>query len=249
EAIAEAGHTDALEFDDGKIMFPKTVQLNEVTWANIQERFGRDRFIAKFSSANLIGFMNWTMLPYMSELWEALLSEVCLHLTGARRQIFFDLADPEKRPPKHLALAMELIVEFEKFFDVILGVNEKEAFEIGDALGLGLKDHSPEGLACLAGEINRRLSINTVLVHPVAFALTASKGDIQMVQGPFCAKPLISTGAGDHFNAGFCLGKLLGLDNTLSLLAGVATSGFYVRTGQSPAIPDIAGLLRNWPKV
>ena len=34
-----------------------------------------------------------------------------------------------------------------------------------------------------------------------------------MVDGPFTAKPLITTGAGDHFNSGFCLGRLLGLDN------------------------------------
>ncbi len=68
-----------------------------------------------------------------------------------------------------------------------------------------------------------------------------------MVEGPFIAKPLITTGAGDHFNSGFCLGKLLGLDNELCVLTGVTTSGFYVRTGQSPSIADLAMMLRNWP--
>ena len=246
-SIAEAGHTDALEFDDGKIMFPKTVQLNEVTWANIQARYGRDRFIHKFSTADLIGFVNWTMIPYMSELWKALLRDVCPQLRGPRRKIFFDLADPEKRPLKDLEEALELIVQFEKYFEVIFGLNEKEAFEIGDALGLGLKDHTPEGLAKLADKILHRLPISTLVIHPVAYALAASKSGLQVVQGPFCAKPLISTGAGDHFNSGFCLGKLLGLDNTLSLLAGVSTSGFYVRTGKSPNVTDLAGLLRAWP--
>jgi sugar/nucleoside kinase (ribokinase family) len=247
-SIAEAGHTDALEFDDGKVMLPKTVQLNDVNWANIQTRFGRDLFIEKFKSANLISFVNWTMIPFMSDLWKALLTELCPQLNGPRRKIFFDLADPEKRPVKDLEEAMELIVKFEKHFDVIFGLNEKEAFEISDALGLGFKDHSPEGLAQLAGAILKRLPIGTVVIHPVACALAASRGEVKIVQGPFCAKPLISTGAGDHFNSGFCLGKLLGLDNTLSLLAGVSTSGYYVRTGHSPNIPELAGLLRNWPK-
>src|SRR5881397_3686792 len=34
-SIAEAGHTDALEFDDGKIMLTKSTQLNDITWPNI----------------------------------------------------------------------------------------------------------------------------------------------------------------------------------------------------------------------
>jgi sugar/nucleoside kinase (ribokinase family) len=56
------------------------------------------------------------------------------------------------------------------------------------------------------------------------------------------------TGAGDHFNAGFCLGKLLGFDNSTSVLVGVSTSGYYVRTGQSPTVPDLVGMLQNWPQ-
>ncbi|HWF19552.1 MAG TPA: hypothetical protein VG754_09795, partial [Verrucomicrobiae bacterium] len=59
--------------------------------------------------------------------------------------------------------------------------------------------------------------------------------------------PLITTGAGDHFNSGFCLGKLLGFENDLCVLTGVATSGHYVRTGHSPAITDLAAMMRNWP--
>src|SRR5262249_3298376 len=58
-----------------------------------------------------------------------------------------------------------------------------------------------------------------------------------------------TTGAGDHFNSGFCLGKLLGFSTEQCLQTGVTTSGFYVRTGQSPVIADLAGMLRNWPSL
>jgi sugar/nucleoside kinase (ribokinase family) len=68
------------------------------------------------------------------------------------------------------------------------------------------------------------------------------------VEGPFTPKPLITTGAGDHFNAGFCLGKLLGLDNATSVLTGVATSGFYVRTATSPTVANLVTMMRNWPE-
>lgn len=246
-SIAEPGHTDALEFDDGKIMLGKHYPLKEITWENIQKRFGRDKFAAKFQNANLVGFVNWTMLPYMSDLWAALLKELCPSLKGARRLLFFDLADPEKRNRKDIQRALELIVAFEKHFDVVLGLNEKEAGEIGEVLGIDSSNQTPDGLCRLAAELNRALPLNTVVVHPVTFALASSQGKVSLVEGPYIAKPLITTGAGDHFNSGFCLGKLLGLDNELCVLTGVATSGFYVRTGQSPGIPDLIRMLQNWP--
>src|ERR1044071_4074060 len=49
-SIAEPGHTDALEFEDGKIMLGKHSSLKDVTWANIVARFGRDQLAAKFQS-------------------------------------------------------------------------------------------------------------------------------------------------------------------------------------------------------
>jgi hypothetical protein len=246
-SIAEPGHTDALEFEDGKIMIGKISSLKDVNWANVQSRFGRDRFAEKFSTSDLVGFVNWTMLSYMGEIWEAALNEICPAFKGKRRTIFFDLADPEKRKLEDIRGALETIAKFEKYFEVILGLNEKEAYEIGDALKLNTRDKSPEGLSKLALEINRRVPVSTLLVHPVSYALAASAGGVSLVEGPFTAKPLITTGAGDHFNSGFCLGKLLGLGNELSVLTGVATSGHYVRTAQSPNIADLAKILRAWP--
>ena len=246
-SIAEAGHTDALEFEDGKIMLTKSVQLKEITWSNIQSRFGRDRFIEIYSTADLVGFVNWTMIPYMSDLWASLLEEFCPASNTARRKIFFDLADPEKRTGKDLLRALALIGRFEKYFDVILGLNEKEAYEIGQVLGLSSKNRSRDDLGALSARIQRQLAIHSLVIHPVAYALAVSQGSVSVVEGPYVEKPLITTGAGDHFNSGFCLGKMLGLDNATSVLIGVTASGFYVRTAQSPSIDDLARMLRDWP--
>ena len=246
-SIAQPGFTDALEFEDGKIMQGKHEALKDVTWPNIEARYGREKFAAQFGSASLVGFVNWTMLAYMSDIWETVLSEICPALTGPRRKIFFDLADPEKRTAADIRRALELIVKFEQWFDVILGLNEKEAGEIGTVLGLKSGDTSREGLCKLALAINERIPVNTLVVHPVAFALTASQAKTDVVDGPFVAKPKITTGAGDHFNSGFCLGKLLGFDNETSLLCGVTTSGHYVRTAHSPSIADLSAFLRDWP--
>ena len=246
-SIAEPGHTDALEFEDGKIMLGKHTSLKEVNWSNIETRFGRAPFAAKFQSCDLIAFVNWTMIPYMSDIWEALQRELCPSLTGPRRKMFFDLADPEKRTARDILRALELMTLFEKQFDVILGLNEKEANEIGEVLGLHRKAHSTEAWSLLARDLRAKLPIGTIVIHPVSYALAVGGDSVDVVKGPYIARPKITTGAGDHFNAGFCLGKLLGLDNAMSLLTGVATSGYYVRTARSPSITDLIELLRKWP--
>jgi len=246
-SIAEPGYTDALEFEDGKIMLGKHQSLKQVNWENIQTRFGAEKFAAKFIGSDFIGFVNWTMLTHMNEIWSAILKELCPKLKGPRRKLFIDLADPEKRTHADIRKALELIKAFEKHFDVIFGLNEKESSEIGKNLGLDTSDHTPEGLMKLGRQILERVPVNTLVIHPTAYALAVSNSGGATVEGPFTLKPLITTGAGDHFNAGFCLGKLLGLDNALSLLAGVTTSGYYVRTAKSPGVGDLVKFLRSWP--
>jgi len=246
-SIAEPGYTDALEFEDGKVMLGKHQSLKQMTWENIKARFGLEQFIAKFGAADLVGFVNWTMLTAMSDIWSSVLKEICPQLNGPRRQLFIDLADPEKRTNDDILRALGLVSAFQKYFDVTLGLNEKESHEIGKNLGLDTRDNSPEGLLKLCGQIHQRVQVSTLVIHPTAYALASGPDGLAVIAGPFTPKPKITTGAGDHFNSGFCLGRLLGLPTDRCLLSGVTTSGFYVRTGQSPALADLAGMLRNWP--
>jgi sugar/nucleoside kinase (ribokinase family) len=247
-SIAEPGYTDAVEFEDGKVMLGKHSSLREVNWANIKERYSLSNFTAKIAEANFIGFVNWTMLTGMTEIWAAILAEVCPKLSGPRRTLFFDLADPEKRTHEDITVALKLIVAFEKYFDVILGLNEKESSEVGGVLSIDTTDHTPEGLVKIGEQIRAKVPVNTLVIHPTHYAIAFSAAGYAVVEGAFTPKPLITTGAGDHFNAGFCLARLLGFDNACSVLTGVTTSGFYVRTAKSPAISDLITLLNDWPK-
>lgn len=244
-SIAEPGYTYAVEFEDGKVMLGKHQALKDMNWPNIQQRFGADKLQAQIGTADLVGFVNWTMLPHMSDVWAQVQKELCPTLKGPKRKLFVDLADPEKREKSDIVHALDLINRFGQWFDVILGLNEKEAHEVSKALGIDAPAETPEALTALAKEIHRRVPVQTLVVHPVSYALTVSKEGTDMVTGPVSTAPKITTGAGDHFNSGFCLGKLLGLDNAHALLTGVSTSGYYVRTAFSPSVADVADLLRD----
>ena len=246
-SVGDPGHTDALEFADGKLMLGKyTREMSDINWANVTSRLGEGRFEALMESSTLIGMVNWTMLPYMSEIWEKMLEAGVPNREGRQRTLFVDLADPEKRTHADIRHALDLLGKFQAQVDVILGLNLKEAGEIADVLGLfGGSEES--AIEQTAGAIREKLGVACVVVHPRRAAAAATAGESAIFGGPFVAEPLISTGAGDHFNAGFCVGRVLGLTLEESLCVGVATSGYYVRTALSPSAQDLAKFIADLP--
>ena len=244
-SIAEPGYTDAIEFEDGKLMCGKHDSLREVNWKTLVDHIPEEKLIALFEEASLIALVNWTMLPFMGAIWQKIQSRIAPKLTGEKRWLFLDLADPAKRTREDIAEALRLIAKFQKHFRVILGLNMQEGRQIGEVLGIPAPEESPEAVQLLAQRIQEKLCIDTVVIHPVAFAAAADSTGCTHVMGPFTAKPKITTGAGDHFNAGFCIGRLLGADLAASLQIGVATSGFYVRQAKSPRLEDLKKFLKT----
>jgi sugar/nucleoside kinase (ribokinase family) len=246
-SIAEPGHTDALEFDDGKLMLGKLMPLNDVNWPNITARVGKEKLSELVEGAKLIGMVNWTMLPHMSSIWASLNEEVLSKMPAKDRVLFVDLADPEKRTPQDIREAMEILTRFQASANVILGLNLKESIEIAHVLGLPEEADPEPAIARTAAAIRQAMKISCVVIHPRRGAAAATEGQSGQFAGPFVQEPKISTGAGDHFNAGFCLGRVLGLDLEESLCVGVATSGFYVRSAESPSAVQLAEFIANLP--
>jgi len=183
--------------------------------------------------------VNWTMLPHMTRVWAKLLDEIIPNFERHNRFVFIDLCDPEKRTEGDIIEAMRMLSRFQDQVDVILGLNLKEAVEIADVLGLSGRS-DPEGAIEETGRaVREELKLACVVIHPRRAAAAALEGESARFDGPFVNQPKISTGAGDHFNAGFCLGRVLGFSLQESLCLGVATSGYYVRTAQSPTAQQL----------
>lgn len=243
-SLAEPGYTDAIEFNDGKLMFGKHASLREVNWENLLEHVPLDSLVKLFNDSSLIALVNWTMLTGMTRIFEELLKKV-MPLVTEPRWLFFDLADPAKRTREDIAHAIDLIARFQQHAKVILGLNLQEGRQIGEVLGFAPCKESPDDVAAHAAKIRGKLGVETVVIHPVAFAAAADAKGAAAVTGPFVEKPKITTGAGDHFNAGFCIGRMLEAPLDVSLQIGVGTSGFYVRTAKSPTVEDMVSFLRT----
>jgi sugar/nucleoside kinase (ribokinase family) len=246
-SITDPGITHAAEFSDGKIMFGSMASLDDINYDHIVGAMGADELSNSFAEADLIAMVNWTMIPYLSDIFNDFLERLLPTLPENKDRIFFfDLADPEKRSKEDLLEVLDIFGRFEAFGKVILGLNLREAEQVDELLGFDPLENTPENLQILAERIRKALKLNTLVVHPTHDAACATPEGTAYVKGPYCEKPKITTGAGDHFNAGFVTARLIGLSPTAALTVAVATSGFYVRTAVSPSLDELAEFITTW---
>ncbi len=252
-SLANSGHTDALEFDDGKLLLGKMSSLNDVTYEKLIDVVGFDRIVSLLNRTDLFAAVNWSMIPHMTDLWQKLLDHVVPALSKpVRRPVFFvDLADPEKREATEIRSALNLIKHFTSHFFVVLGLNKKEAYDVAKVLELfdaSSLENMQVSLEDLVTALKAYLQLDCVVVHPVDRSATCIDDDYYEELGPYVKKPRLTTGAGDNFNAGFVLGMLLELDPDEALLTGMATSGYYVRNAKSPTFPELIKFVEDWAK-
>lgn len=118
---------------------------------------------------------------------------------------------------------------------------------MADTLGgafSGRKD--ADSVAECAAYLKSRIEVDRIIVHPNDGAACASADGCVYIPGPYCRKPLISTGAGDNFGAGCLAASLEGLDDLGLLLAGNCASGHFVRSGRSASFADMCRMLDAW---
>lgn len=239
-SVAEPAHTDALEFIDGKLMMGQMQSLREVTWANILRQIPERDLITLLGSMDLVAGVNWTMLPYMNGILKGL--QGALKQTGKRPRLFIDLTDPRKRTREDIREVCCLLSGLQDVADVILGMNEHESAQVEQTL----LDEADMDLRNRAIRIRESMGIDLVVIHPLKGACVASADGVFQCDGPFTAKPKLTTGAGDTFNAGFCRGLLAGLHPFEAIGTGFCASGFYVREARAPTLAELSAFMIRW---
>lgn len=244
-SLGAPASTDALEFSDGKLMLGKLEPLDHVNVQTLRTAVGDDTLVQLFTAARCVATVNWTMLLAMNEIWDYLIAQVLPSCQGPRPLWFIDLADPAKRSQEDLIKALKTLTRLQEHVDVVLGLNEAETRQALAALGHGWEGASEDLVAaekaCI--ELRTELGLARVVCHMVRGAAGAHLTGSAAVAGFYEPKPKITTGAGDHFNAGYLWSVTAGCDEETALLVGTATSGHYVRTAQSPTQHDLIALL------
>jgi hypothetical protein len=264
--IGRPGSTDALEFDDGKLMLNHPEAVQEVTWDRLLDVVGRERLIELVRQSRFIGLVTWSLMGGVAGIWRGLIDQVFPAIAGDGifRRVFVDLADPTRRPDGDLRVVIGLLREMDATVPVTLGLNLAEGERVAGVLGVPASvDYDPgrdvrnldslgERVRALAADVRERAGLSCVVVHPREGAAGAARDDAGRVrsawfEGPFVRRPKLSTGAGDHFNAGFGFAQAAGMGLEECLAIGVATSGAYVRDGGSAPRSRVVDLLQTLP--
>lgn len=250
--LCPSGHTDALEFQDGKILLGKMGSVPTIDYDVLLQHIPMRQLIDIFERCDLFASVNWTMLPKMTELWQGLLRDVLPALSprfpDKLRWMFVDFADPRKRSDEDLAKAVSVLRDMSSVFRVTIGLNYAESLRVAEVLAADPGEPEPDALAIMAKDIQAKAGLAGVVIHAVDSAAFATGDGAVGVRGPYFPVPKVATGGGDNFNAGFCNGLLLGLQHRDALLMGVATSGYYVSHGASPSMHALADFLEDWQK-
>lgn len=238
------GFTDACEFDDGKVMLGKTADLSLITWESVTRAVGGPAALtAMLDGAGLLIPVSWTQVPHMDEIWKGLCESLAKIPRERRPWIFIDLADPAKRTEEALKAALALLREMNSATPLALGLNLAESQRIARAVGAP----EPKDLDDAAVSIRKALGLACVVTHSRVASAGATEKESARFAGPFVQRPKMSTGAGDHFNAGFSLGWRLGLPIAQALAVGASVSGWYVREAKGPSLAEVASFLRDLP--
>jgi hypothetical protein len=249
-SISDPGFSDAVEFYDGKIIMGR-MSFQDMTYDRIIEAMTETKWLETLNQIDLFAAVNWSMLPTMTQLWKDILNHSLpkLEVKLSKPIFFVDIADPEKREASDILEALQLLQLFKSHFTVILGFNKKEAYDVSVALELFTKENVVlKSLEEVSKALYQFLKVDQLVVHPVDRAAVVFEGNYYEVKGPYVEKPKLTTGAGDNFNAGYCLGQLTGLTPEASLLTGVCTSGYYVRQAESPTYLKLIEFIEEFTK-
>lgn len=244
-SVGEPAKTNALEFEDGKLILSELGTFEQFDLNSILRLKGKDFLDKPLKESKLIAMVDWTNLPHCTQLWKQMHAHV--NQLGLTEKIyFFDLCDPSKKTNLEIREVLQVISRFTELGTTILGLNENEALKVYYALhgvnpldGEHIAAIHTDDLTAVTQFIFNYVKTDAVVVHPVDRSLLVTKKGVITLPGKVVSHPKILTGGGDNLNAGFCFGLLNHFSLEESVLLGMATSGAYVQNGCSPTVSDL----------
>lgn len=242
DALERAGvHTVSLcapspsyvfEFRDGKLMYGEN-NLPSPDFSLLEQRVGERALQEMLEHAGVVALADYANLPYAASLWGGVLRVLRQACGRERPEIFLDLADISHLLPPQRQEMTELIRQFAQDFSVHLGLNRNEAEQLCG--GLSLRASTPREAA---EKLHAALGAALVL-HTQKSAVYCAADGVFEVETETVARPAATVGAGDHFNAGYCVALLLGLEPQRRLRMACAEATRFVSTGKDPVLEEV----------
>ncbi len=242
-SLLSPGESDAIEFNDGKLILSDLSVFEKYDWEHIKRIVGLDKLASIYDDARLVALVDWANVVHAEKIWQGVLEDIIKPSKRKDYIFFFDLCDPSKKSAWEIDEVLDLISEFSPYGRVTLGLNENEALSIWSALMNSAKKETVEE----AGRfLHYAMNIETLLIHPIDRTLVFTNRDVTNLPGRLVINPKVQTGGGDNLNAGYILGQLADLSTTESAVLGMAASGSFVQEGRSADLTTLITYINTW---
>lgn len=242
-SVGRAAETNALEFNDGKLILSELSTFNALDWEAVKQKIDLQYVNDKAKNAQLVALVDWCNLPHATSIWQGILHDVISTQKLEGRHFFFDLTDPSKKSSDEVQAVIKLMGDYKAHGAVTMGLNENETHKLFGLLNINGDERD---LLAKGQYIFEKTKIDRLVVHTIDQCIVFETGRTYSLMGRLVQKPKVTTGGGDNFNAGFALGLLYGFRTEHCMILAMATSGSYVTNGKSPEIKDVIDYLNNW---
>lgn len=239
--VGPAPTTDAIEFDDGKVLLSETSGLAKTNWEEIRSVVGLDRLTIHFDRAELVGMGYWSTLPQLPTIWDGVREEVWPKLQTPPERILFDPGDVRRLSRDTLDEGIPSLRSLDERVPVTVSANKAETIHLAELFG----DLPSDSLSDAASLARDGLSVSEFVAHSSNKAVLVNANGIHRIEIPAVTDPTLTTSAGDHFNAGLITARLVGLDGGTQLVLGSAVAGWFVRNAQPPTLDELHDFLAS----
>jgi hypothetical protein len=241
-SVAHHATTDAVEFNDGKVLLSDSGILASLDWNAICDEVGLNTLASRIDRTRVLGIGYWATVLQIPTILDGLRTELWPRLRDPPERIIFDPADVRRISKPTLESGLEAIGHLDETVPVTVSSNRVETLRIA-----GLFDDADElSLVEAARTAREGLGVSKFVAHTVREALSVTADGVDRVEIPHVEEPALTTSAGDHFNAGLVLGRIAGLDDGAQLIAGSAVAGYFVRNAAPPTFEEFTSYLDEY---
>jgi ketohexokinase len=243
--LGAPGTTDALEFDDGKLMLGQAPSLDTLTSNTILSQNAEPSYASLLPIVDALVFGNWTAHTALTDLWNRLANSLQASSVNKPQHCLVDLADITRHTHDDITQALAALGALNAHIPVTLSLNAAEASHLANSLGTttpaSLQPSTPvDQLVETTTTLRQRLDLHRLIIHTHAAAASATRTHSAHCITRHNPAPVLLTGAGDHFNAGCLLGMLQDTDEEIMLALGNTLASYYISAGTAPTTAQLA---------
>jgi len=239
--LGEPGYTDAVEFDDGKLMLIENGDTTNLDWEYLTERVDRETILAAIDGAALLGAGYWAETPDLPDVLGGV-ADLWDDLDDPPSTVIVDPGDVRKLDAERLQNGGDAIGCLADRTRVVVSANRAETQLLAETYA----NEQSADLESHAGTVFETLDPSLFVAHGVDRSLVVSGEGSTSVAVPSVDDPELTTSAGDHFNAGLSLALVAGVDPAGAVVVGNAVAGAFVRSGEPPSFETVRSFVDGY---